>query len=198
MTGNPTWGPSGTVRRSAASVPGLRPSPAWAGSKKKTDGGSTAGTVWKCSDSAGAGQPSACVALGSEEDKLDGRIDQDFYDRKSSEWKKEQDDILLKIERQQEANRSYLDEGVKLLELVQRAVILYEKQNEQEKRRIINFMCSNSTWKDGRLYPTYRQPFDMLVEKNLAYQKKKAVLHEKNGFRPFWLLGQDSNLRPSG
>ncbi|RJX30435.1 MAG: hypothetical protein C4531_09095 [Desulfurivibrio sp.] len=51
------------------------------------------------------------------EDKLDGRIDQDFYDRKSSAWKGEQDDILRKIERLQTANRSYPDEGVKLLEL---------------------------------------------------------------------------------
>ncbi len=37
------------------------------------------------------------------EDKLDGRIDQNFYDRKSSAWKKEQDDIFRKIERHQEA-----------------------------------------------------------------------------------------------
>ena len=68
------------------------------------------------------------------EDKLDGRIDQDFYDRKSSAWKKEQDDIFCKIEGHQGANRSYLDEGVKILELAQRSVILYEKQTEQEKR----------------------------------------------------------------
>jgi hypothetical protein len=67
------------------------------------------------------------------EDKLDRGIGQDFYDRKSSIWKKEQDDILHKIERHQTANRSYLDEGVKLLELAQRAVILYEKQTGRER-----------------------------------------------------------------
>jgi site-specific DNA recombinase len=60
-------------------------------------------------------------------DKLDGRIDQKFFDQKSREWKKEQDDIFRKIERHQKADRSYLDEGVKLLELAQRAVTLYEK-----------------------------------------------------------------------
>ena len=88
------------------------------------------------------------------EDKLDGRIDQDFYDRKSSVWKKDQDDILSTIERHQTANRAYLDEGLKLLELAQRAVILYEKQPEKEKRRIINFVCSNSTWKMAALFQT--------------------------------------------
>ncbi len=123
------------------------------------------------------------------EDKLDGRIDQDFYDRKSSAWKKEQDEILRKLERQQNANRSYLDEGVKLLELAQRAVILYEKQTVQEKRRIINFVCSNSLWKDGRLHPNYRQPFDILAETNLSHQKEKAVSPQRKSLFENWLPG---------
>ena len=125
------------------------------------------------------------------EDKLDGRIDQEFYDRKSSVWKKEQDDILQRLERHQSGNRSYLDEGVKLLELAQHAVILYEKQTKQEKRRIINFVCSNSIWRDGCLHPNYRQPFDMLVENNIAFRKEMAVSPSKNGHFENWLPGTD-------
>ena len=48
---------------------------------------------------------------------LDGHITQEFYDQKSMEWRIEQDKILEKIEKHQNANRSYLDEGIKLLEL---------------------------------------------------------------------------------
>ena len=118
-------------------------------------------------------------------DKLDGRIDQVFYDRKSSEWKNEQDDILRTIERHRTANRAYFDEGIKILELSQHAVILYEKQNMQEKRKILNFLLSNSIWKDGRLHPNYRQPFDMLAETNIAYQKEKALFPKKKGFLNF-------------
>lgn len=127
------------------------------------------------------------------EDKLDGRIDQDFYDRKSSEWKLEQDAILKKIENHQGANRTYFNEGIKLLELAQRAVILYEKQDMQEKRRIINFVCSNSIWQDGTLVPNYRQPFDLLAEMNLDYQKEKAQFPEKSGCGYDWLGDRDSN-----
>ena len=72
------------------------------------------------------------------EDKLDGVITQDFYNRKSSEWEREQDNIFRKIERHQGASRAYMDEGIKLLELAQHTVMLYEKQTDQEKRRIIN------------------------------------------------------------
>ena len=110
----------------------------------------------------------------------------------------EQDDIFRKIEHYQFANRTYLDKGVKLLELAQHAVILYEKQTEQEKRRIINFVCSNSVWKDGRLQPIYRQPFDMISENNIAYQKEKALFPKKKGLFEFWLPSTDSNRGPSG
>jgi site-specific DNA recombinase len=106
------------------------------------------------------------------EDKLDSKIDQGFFDRKSSEWKNEQDAVFAKIEHHQNANRSYLDAGIRLLELAQRAVTLYEKQTDQEKRRIIKLVCSNSSWKYGILQPSYRQPFDMIVKNNIAiYQK---------------------------
>jgi site-specific DNA recombinase len=139
-----------------------------------------------------------CRLEAMYEDKLDGRIGQDFYDRKSSEWKKEQDEILQNIECHQGANRSYLEDGAKLLELAQHAVILYDKQTPQEKRRIINFVCSNSVWKDGHLKPNYRQPFDMLAETNQACQTKKAAFREKNDLCTLWLPGPDSNQRHGG
>ena len=45
----------------------------------------------------------------------------------SETFRKEQDDLLGQIEQHQYANQTYLDEGVRWLELSQRAVFLYEK-----------------------------------------------------------------------
>ena len=132
------------------------------------------------------------------EDKLDGNIDQDFFSRKSGEWKKELNAIQQKMERHQSAGWSYIDEGVKLLELAQRAVVLYEKQTDQEKRRVINFLCSNSFWKDGKLVPNYRQPFDILVKSNVAHKKEMALFPKKKGHFDIWLPGRDSNPRQGG
>jgi len=120
-------------------------------------------------------------------DKLDGKISQEFFDRKSEEWRREQAEILHKIEKHQEANRSYLDEGVRLLELSQKAIDLYEKQDMREKRKILDFVFSNSTWKDGKLHPNYRKPFDILALTNAAYRKEKAVSSEKDGISKIWL-----------
>jgi hypothetical protein len=59
-----------------------------------------------------------------------------------------------------------------------------------EKRRLLNFVLSNSSWKDGRLIPGYRKPFDLLAVTNLAYQKEKALSPAKDGLFDIWLPGQ--------
>ena len=50
-------------------------------------------------------------------DKLDGRVTNKFFDQKSEEWRREQLDIRWKIEMHENANCSYIDEGVRILEL---------------------------------------------------------------------------------
>jgi hypothetical protein len=103
-------------------------------------------------------------------DKLDGTISQDSFDGMSETFRKEQRDALQKSEQHQSAHETYVEEGVRLLELAQRAVILYEKQEMQEKRKLLDFVCSNSTWKDGRFIPQYRKSFDLLAATNRSYQ----------------------------
>ena len=131
-------------------------------------------------------------------DKLDGRIDASLYDRMSTGWRAEQTRCLREIERHQAANRSYMEEGLQLLELAQNAQRLFEKQEPREKRRLLNFVVSNSTWRGGELAVTFRQPFDLLAETALAHARKKAAGGVANGFSQIWLPGPDSNQRPSG
>jgi len=105
-------------------------------------------------------------------DKLDQKIAPAFFEQKSTEWRGEQTEIRRKIEKHEYANRSYMDQGIQFLELAQKAVTLYEKQEMMEKRRLLNFVFSNSTWKDGTLIPNYRQSFSMLAVANASYQKQ--------------------------
>ena len=61
-------------------------------------------------------------------DNLDGAVSQEFFDRKNDDWRTEQAEILRKIEKHQNANRSYLEEGVRLLKFAQKAASLYENR----------------------------------------------------------------------
>ena len=97
-------------------------------------------------------------------DKLDGRIDNSFYVQMSEQWKVEQDKLTLEIARHQTADRTYLDGGARLIELAHGARRLFAKQEPKEQRRLLNFVLSNSSWKNGELTPTFRQPFDLIAE----------------------------------
>ena len=126
-------------------------------------------------------------------DKLDGKVDEDFFEGKSAEWREEQAQIRGQIERHEQANCAYLDEGARILELAQKATEIYEKRNTAEKRELLGLLLSNSTWRDGRLHPDYRKPFDMLAVTNAAYEEQKAAFPEKNGLCGIWYPLGDSN-----
>jgi hypothetical protein len=93
-------------------------------------------------------------------DKLDGRSTASF----SSECRVSGARCQRDIERHQTADQSYLEEGVRILELAQNAQRLFERQEPREKRRLLNFLVSNCSWKGGELTIVLRQPFDLLAE----------------------------------
>src|ERR1700733_16043493 len=57
------------------------------------------------------------------------------------------------IERRQNADKSYLDEGVALLDLARNAQRLFAKQEPREKRQLLNFVLSNCTWRMVKSFP---------------------------------------------
>ena len=120
-------------------------------------------------------------------DKLDASIEPAFFERKAAEWRAEQHRLMRAIAEHQAANEAYLDEGVQLLELAQRAHILFKKQEPREKRRLLDFVLSNCTWKDGELQATYRQPFDLLTVAAAADLENRGVATGETGRFENWL-----------
>ena len=120
-------------------------------------------------------------------DKLDGRVDAMFFDRKAAEWRAEQDGLLRAVEGHQTANRTYLNEGVRLLELARRAHELFQRQVAREKRRLLDFIVSNCTWRNGRLTATYRQPFDLLAVSAGDWDRERAALGSAARVSEKWL-----------
>jgi site-specific DNA recombinase len=116
-------------------------------------------------------------------DKLDGKIPEDLFLRKMNEWREEQSKILSQIQAHQTANHNYLEEGIRLLELANKAYFLYLRQPAHEKARLLKIVQSNCLWNGVSPCPEYRKPFDILAE----------GLSSTN-----WLPGPDSNQRPSG
>ena len=126
-------------------------------------------------------------------DKLDGHVDAAFFDKMSAEWRAEQDRCQRAIERHQEADKSYMDEGVQILELAGNAQRLFEQQEPRQKRRLLNFILSNCTWEDGDVVATFRQPFDLLAETTAIAARREAANTVNSAKSEIWLGDLDSN-----
>jgi DNA invertase Pin-like site-specific DNA recombinase len=120
-------------------------------------------------------------------DKLDGLVDAAFFERMSNQWREEQNRCLREIERLQAADRSYMHEGVQLLELARNAQRLFAKQKPREKRRLLNFLLSNCTWQDGEMIATFRQPFDLLAETAVNASRAAAGETTRSAKTEIWL-----------
>jgi site-specific DNA recombinase len=120
-------------------------------------------------------------------DKLDGRIDHSFYTQMSEQWRLEQDNLMVEIIRHREADRSYIDEGVRLIDLAKSASRLFRMQQPSEQRRLLNFVLSNSTWQNGELHPTFRQPFDLIARATAETTQEKDGKRRIPSEHPDWL-----------
>ncbi len=129
-------------------------------------------------------------------DKLDGKISSDFFDTKSTEWKREQEKLTETIKSHQTANYAYMNDGIALIELAQSAHSLFTRQTAAEKRRLLDYIVSNSIWDGKKLEVEFKQPFDMIAE-SIATIKPEInaegaeIIHFDK-----WLPGPDSNQRP--
>jgi site-specific DNA recombinase len=128
-------------------------------------------------------------------DKLDGRVDAAFFDKMSAEWRAEQERCQREIDRHQEADKSYMDEGAQILELARSAQRLFERQEPRQKRRLLNFVLSNCAWMDGEVVATFRQPFDLLTETTAITARHDAGNTANPAKIEIWLGDLDSNQR---
>lgn len=90
-------------------------------------------------------------------DKLDGKVDEAFWAEQNRRWGDEKVRLEEALRAQEQAGPStYMPTVKKVLELVKNIVPLYKKASVDEKREILNMVCSN--WR--------------LIGKNLDYQMK--------------------------
>ncbi|RUR13509.1 recombinase family protein [Legionella sp. km772] len=127
-------------------------------------------------------------------DKLDGKILGDFFESMSSKWREEQSVLLSNIQKHQNASQHYLLEGIQLIELARNAYSLFIQQVPIEKRRLLQFLVSNSSWAHQELQVELRQPFDLIMKLTEQTQDVDVLNIEKSATFENWLPGQDSNL----
>lgn len=105
------------------------------------------------------------------EDKLDEKITEAFWETKHQEYQAELERVRLLIHAHQQAEAKNLEIGIRTLELARTLYPRYSEQSSEEKRKLLDFVVSNCTLKEGELTPVYRQPFDLIAF--AAHETKK-------------------------
>src|SRR5215469_2539627 len=115
-------------------------------------------------------------------DKLDGKITEEFWNRKSVEWQSEEQQVLLALKSAEQPKSERMLDAMRTLELANKAYFLYLKQEPSEKSKLLKMVLSNCAIDSASVYPTYRKPFDLIFR-----QAKNEG----------WRARRESNPRPS-
>lgn len=97
-------------------------------------------------------------------DKLEGKIDEEFWLSKHNEWKLQLLKIKSIIDSHDETHDKFLNEGIRIIELLHNIRHKYLHQSVEDKANLLNLLLSNCTLKDGKLSYTFKKPFDLFVE----------------------------------
>lgn len=93
----------------------------------------------------------------------DDLIDAKFYNDKRLQWNKDLDEIMIKLEALHHAEQKYYDEGVRIIETLKNAYILYKQQSPQEQRKLLNYLLSNCTLEGRKVSYDYNLPFSYFI-----------------------------------
>ena len=98
------------------------------------------------------------------EDKLDNKIPEEMYERKYQEYTYRLEEIEKDIKKHRLYNQKYHECGLKIIELANKAYSLYKQSNSEEKRELLKFVLSHLSLKSKKLVPTYKKPFDLIIQ----------------------------------
>ena len=127
------------------------------------------------------------------EDKIDGHISTEQWEKLHQKYTGEIEVIRRQLDRHMTANIDYYETGVKILELAKGAYSQYVSQNNDEKRKLLNFVVSKCIVRGDEFMPIYRQPFDMLAVYKKEEVQKKHDLGDENQIHQLWRPQGDSN-----
>ena len=106
------------------------------------------------------------------DDRLDGRVSTDIYDRKSSEIHEAIDIKKSKIAELKSQDVSQLPQQCRrTLELSKSAHELFLDAPDHEKRKMIRSLLSNCTWSQGELDAEFLHPFGSIADANLEWNR---------------------------
>ncbi len=127
------------------------------------------------------------------EDRLDGKLSETLWLRKSQEWEKEIFRLEGLLNATENADERFHEEGFMVLDLIQSAYPMYNAQDEFGRRDFLKLVCSNFYLKDGKVRAEYREPFGFAALMKGTELPQKQETPSCEGVSAKWSGWRDSN-----
>ncbi len=108
------------------------------------------------------------------EDRLEGRITTEVYDRKVRELRSQSLELLRRIDEIRAGAPAPAIEAIDLMDLTSRAADLFLVQPVDEKQRFLRLVLKSACWQDGQLSTEFEEPFESLRRSNQLNRTKYA------------------------
>ncbi len=99
-------------------------------------------------------------------DKLDGVISEEFWRRKTNEWRLEEEQVKMALNAlasAQTGDRAM--DAEKIFELANKAYLLYVSQDSVEQAKLLKMFVSNFSVGNVSVTPAYRYPFNLIFQR---------------------------------
>ena len=150
------------------------------------------------------------------DDKIDGKISEDFYQKKYEQYKLEQEEVMDSLNKHKNANLKYYDMGSTFLQMAKEARKIYVNRSSIEmvddKKLLMSLLFSNSTINGKKVEISYHKAFKMVsarvmqmlgekIDEKKTFEPPKEPVNKGKtpafaDVHPIWLREQGSNLRP--
>lgn len=100
------------------------------------------------------------------EDKLEGNISNDYWHEKTKAWQEEKDLLIIKLTALNKANKDYLINAGFILEICEGAYNRFLSKPPEEKRKLLNLVCSNFSFNNESVDVELVSPFKEIFEAN--------------------------------
>jgi len=122
------------------------------------------------------------------EDRLEGRISPEMYDRKALDCRNQATALARRIQEIRDATPAPVQSAIDLMELTSRAADLFLIQPVPERQAFLRLILKSASWQRGELQTQFEEPFENLRRSNQLSETKYKGISAGSGLNEIWLL----------
>jgi site-specific DNA recombinase len=127
------------------------------------------------------------------DDRLEGRISPEMYDRKAQECQNQATALGRKIDEIRAGTPAPAQGAIDMMALASRTADLFMIQPTHEKQAFLRLVLKSAAWRHGELQTQFEEPFENLRRSNQLSRRKDSEIGDGTSRNQIWLPGMDSN-----